>query len=92
MNADVPSWSNTFAPDGGTFERWTNYNASFVATGSETLEFRSMGSQLSYGDFLDNVSVQGDVSATDIVPEPSSVALIAAGLAMMGGAVRRRRR
>ena len=51
-----------------------------------------MGSQLSYGDFLDNVSVQGDVSATDIVPEPSSVALIAAGLAMMGGAVRRRRR
>ena len=40
-----------------------------------------MGNQLSYGDFLDNVTVEGVERAQDVVPEPSSVALITAGLA-----------
>ncbi|MEP6780734.1 MAG: hypothetical protein ABJC26_12645, partial [Gemmatimonadaceae bacterium] len=133
-NADVSSWTNSYAPQGGTFERWTNgfdgffaqdgnshielqvngptyvqqllgttagtsyslsfwgahrprdeggfsqidvyvngsyltstgqifdayqwhnYNSSFVGTGADVIEFRAMGNQLSYGDFLDNVT------------------------------------
>ena len=169
-HADVPGWSTVYAPDGGTFERWTNgfdgfyaqdgnshlelqvngptfiqqllgtdagasyslsfwgahrhqfeggysqidvylngsfltstgemsdaynwhnFGANFVGTGSDQLEFRAMGNQLSYGDFLDNVTVEGTQRIDEnVVPEPSSVALITAGLMMVGVAARRRR-
>ncbi|MEP6781100.1 MAG: PEP-CTERM sorting domain-containing protein, partial [Gemmatimonadaceae bacterium] len=54
--------------------------------------FRAMGNQLSYGDFLDNVTVEGGQRIDEnVVPEPSSVALITAGLMMVGVAARRRR-
>jgi len=72
--------------------QWQGFNTSFLATGSETLEFRSMGNQLSYGDFLDNVSVVGDGRVgSSIVPEPSSFALMGVGFALVGFAVRRKR-
>lgn len=72
--------------------QWMGFNTSFLATGSETLQFRSMGNQLSYGDFLDNVSVVGggDIG-TSVVPEPSTFALMGAGIALVGFAVRRKR-
>ena len=70
---------------------WQGFNASFIGSGSETLEFRSMGNQLSYGDFLDNVSVVSDVGTTSVVPEPSTFALMAAGFGLVGVAGRRRR-
>lgn len=166
-NAFVSSWTNVYAPQGGTFERWTNsfdgftakdgnshielqvngptriqqsfltnvgqsyaldfwaanrphpsngfsqldvylngsflvstgqmfntYNwqqvsANFIGSGNETLEFRAMGNQLSYGDFLDNVSVVGNAST--VVPEPSSFALLGVGFAAVGFVARRKR-
>lgn len=72
--------------------QWQGFNTSFVATGSETLEFRSMGNQMSYGDFLDNVTVVGEGSiGTAVVPEPSTLALMTVGVALVGLAVRRKR-
>lgn len=50
-----------------------------------------MGNQMSYGDFLDNVSVVSDVSTTAVVPEPSTFALMGAGFAMVGFLARRKR-
>ena len=168
-NAIVSSWNTTFAPQGGTFERWTNsfdgfaardgnshlelqvngptniaqsflttagqsysvgfasahrprdlngfsqidvylnnsllistgqitsvyqwqdFSTSFIGSGNETLEFRAMGNQLSYGDFLDNVSVVSNASTTAVVPEPSTFALMGAGFAMVGFIARRKR-
>ncbi|MEO7363777.1 MAG: PEP-CTERM sorting domain-containing protein [Gemmatimonadaceae bacterium] len=72
--------------------QWQGFNTSFLATGSETLEFRSMGNQLSFGDFLDNVSVVGDRRVgSSIVPEPSSFAMMGIGVLLLGFAVRRKR-
>ena len=64
---------------------WQQASASFVGTGSETLEFRAMGNQLSYGDFLDNVSV------VSVVPEPSTFALMGLGFGVVGLVARRKR-
>ncbi len=73
--------------------QWRNVSQMFTATGpSTTIEFRGMGNQRSYGDFLDNVSVVGDNFTTSTVPEPSSVALLGSGVAMLGFMARRRRR
>lgn len=69
---------------------WQQSSASFVGTGNETLEFRSMGNGDSYGDFLDNVSVVSDVSASTVVPEPSTFALMGLGFAAVGMVARRR--
>lgn len=70
---------------------WQKFDASFIGVGNETLEFRSMGNQLSYGDFLDNVSVVSDVGTTAVVPEPSTFALMAAGFGLVGMVGRRKR-
>ena len=74
-----------------TAYNWQQVTTSFVGTGSETLEFRAMGNQLSYGDFLDNVSVVSDVSAQTVVPEPSTFALMGFGFAAVGFVSRRKR-
>ncbi len=74
--------------------RWYNFSDTFLATGpSTTLEFRAMGNQHSYGDFIDNVSVVEDPTVTtSTVPEPSSFVLLAVGGAVVLLTVRRRRR
>lgn len=74
-----------------TAYQWNDFSTSFIGTGNETLEFRAMGNQLSYGDFLDNVSVVSNLSTTAVVPEPSTYALMGAGLAMVGFMARRKR-
>ena len=76
-----------------TAYQWQNFGATFVGSGSETLEFRSMGNQLSYGDFLDNVSVSadGNINTQAVVPEPSTFALMGAGVGLVGFMSRRRR-
>lgn len=74
-----------------TAYQWQDFTKSFVGSGNETLEFRAMGNQMSYGDFLDNVSVVSDVSTTAVVPEPSTFALMGAGFAMVGFLARRKR-
>ncbi len=70
--------------------QWTNVSTMFLATGASMIEFRGRGNQTSYGDFLDNVSVVGNVG-TSTVPEPSSFALMGIGAAVLGVAARRRR-
>ena len=68
--------------------QWFNFTQTFVATGpNSTIEFRSMGNQNSYGDFIDNVSVVG----TSTVPEPSSFVLTGLGAGLLGFMVRRKR-
>lgn len=74
-----------------TAYEWQRFDTIFIGSGNETLEFRSMGNQLSYGDFLDNVSVVSDVGTTAVVPEPSTFALMAAGFGLVGVAGRRKR-
>jgi hypothetical protein len=69
---------------------WKNFLTSFDATSSQTkLSFVSMGSDPTYGDHLDNVSLVGPDPRQ--VPEPSSLALAVAGLAGLGVVARRRR-
>ena len=47
---------------------------------------------MSYGYFLDNVSVAGEGSIDiSVVPEPSTLALMTAGVALVGLALRRKR-
>lgn len=69
---------------------WQQVSSSFVGSGNETLEFRARGNQLSYGDFLDNVSVVG-ADASTVVPEPSTFALMGLGFAAVGLVARRKR-
>jgi hypothetical protein len=73
--------------------QWNNVSQTFVASGANTtLQFRSMGNQTSYGDFLDNVSVVGQQRVIEsTVPEPSSFALLGAGVMFVGFMARRRR-
>ena len=91
---DVYLNNNLLTSTGQIFNayQWQGFNASFTGTGAETIEFRSMGNQLSYGDFLDNVSVVGgEQTGTSVVPEPSTFALMAAGFGFVGFASRRKR-
>jgi hypothetical protein len=63
---------------GNTVASWVNYTATFVPSlnGNVTLAF-SNGTGGSYGQALDNVTVTYDSA----VPEPGTLALLAAGLA-----------
>lgn len=64
---------------------WTPVVSQFKATSSSTtLKFEAAGLSDSYGTSLDNISV------TSAVPEPSSYALMLAGLGAMGLVARRR--
>jgi len=63
---------------------WTLYTATLAGiAGSNTLQFRAVGTPDTYGGSLDNVSVEA-------VPLPGSLGLLGAGLAALGLARRRR--
>jgi hypothetical protein len=66
---------------------WTPYSASFVATGATTtLTFAATGTSDSWGSSID------DIAVTTAVPEPAPLAMLGAGLAVLAGLARRRRR
>ncbi len=68
---------------------WYDFEATFMGVDNGYLEFRSMGSDPTYGDHLDNVSVFGPTDPS-VVPEPSTYAMMVIGLGGMFAARRRR--
>lgn len=64
---------------------WQQYSYTVTGTGTDTLRFSAFGTQDTYGGSLDNVSVTA-------VPEPGSLAMMIAGLGMLGTIARRRSR
>ncbi|MBO9574636.1 MAG: PEPxxWA-CTERM sorting domain-containing protein [Sphingobium sp.] len=65
---------------------WTQQVLNFSLAGPAVLEFRAGGTQDSLGGYLDDIEL-----STAAVPEPASWALLLAGFALMGNAMRRRR-
>lgn len=69
---------------------WTYFTTSFVATSTKTtLSFMATGVGDTYGTSLDNVRVWTD---TPPVPEPTTLALMVAGLAALGARARRQQK
>ena len=68
---------------GGVNANWTKYTYDFVAAGASTeLTFNAAGTSNGYGSSLDAISVSA-------VPEAPSLAMLAAGLGLLGLARRR---
>ncbi len=63
---------------------WTKYSTTFVAVSSATTLSFASNSSGAYGPVIDNVSVTA-------VPEPESLAMLLAGLGLMGMIARRRK-
>jgi hypothetical protein len=75
----------TITADGGSAPAWAQYGFTVSALeGTNTLSFRAAGTNDTLGGSLDNVSL------TAAVPEPSSYALLLAGLGAVGLIARRR--
>lgn len=80
--------------DLGTFttnasQGWAQQSLNFNATGSGALQFRSLNiGNYDRTSFIDNVALTARVSA---VPEPQSLALVLAGLAVLPAVMRRRK-
>lgn len=73
-----------FNTSGGN--QWQHFTGSFVATSSSTVfSLWGTGTSDSYGTSIDNISV------TSAVPEPTTMGLFAAGLAVLGLSARRRK-
>lgn len=73
---------------------WATFTTTFVGTGSPmTLRFAATGTSDGYGTSLDNIIVNTINAGNNAsaVPEPQSLALMLAGLGVMGVVVRRRR-
>lgn len=66
--------------------QWVTYTTGFTATSnSSKIVFRGIGPSNTYGDHIDNISVVATI------PEPSTYALMGAGLLALGFVARRRR-
>ncbi|MCB1636418.1 MAG: PEP-CTERM sorting domain-containing protein [Xanthomonadales bacterium] len=64
--------------------QWVEYSFSVLGTGTDTVEFRALGTSDGYGGSLDNVRLS--------VPEPGSLALVLGALAASVGLRRRSQR
>jgi Protein of unknown function (DUF642)/PEP-CTERM motif len=81
-NAGIPGGG--FNTSGGN--QWQHFTGSFVASGSSTVfSLWGTGTSDGYGTSIDNISV------TAAVPEPTTLGLFAAGLAVLGLSARRRK-
>lgn len=77
----------TFTTNGG--QGWAQQSLNFKTTGSGALQFRSLNiGTYDRTSFIDNVSLTARVSA---VPEPQTLALVLAGLALLPMVIRRRK-
>ncbi len=96
LSVDVGSGAVTVAalPDNTTTNnQWAFYSTTFTATGQTTLTFEAVGTSDSWGSSLDNVVVDESAGpSSSPVPEPASMALMGAGLALLAGLARRRGR
>jgi hypothetical protein len=78
--------NNALVTLGDTIGSWTQYTFTFTGTGSDTLTLAAQTNPSEW--FVDDVSVTGQ--ATSVTPEPSSLLLLATGLAGLAGAMRRK--
>lgn len=83
--------SATFVFDTPSGQPWSTSSLAFdfVNAGQVSVQFGTMGGD-NVGPMLDNVSIT-KTPVSNVVPEPSTYALMAAGLAALGFAARRRR-
>lgn len=80
----------TFGVSSG--QGWSLHSLTFTAAaGSQLLSFAGVGAQADGTVFLDRVSLMG-AAPVSAVPEPESLAMMLAGLAVLGGVARRQRK
>ncbi|MFG6448781.1 PEP-CTERM sorting domain-containing protein [Roseateles sp. BYS180W] len=83
-------WTDLATPSHGPSRdhQWQQFSTTFVANAATVgLSFRALGISDAYGSSLDAVSI---TRLTSPVPEPSTLAMLLAGLGVVGLMVRRR--